>query len=74
MVVGVAKDERADEDPVRPLAHDRVPHRRGVEVAAHAVPRPRRVVALGRDAGVDQLPMRGDLTGVGVDEEESHGG
>ena len=61
--------------PVRPLAQHRVPHRRGVAGCPASRCHGRGgIVALRRDAGVDQLPMRGDLTGVGVDEEESHGG
>ena len=41
MVVAVAKDQRADEDPVLLLAHHRVPHGRRVARALDPVPRPR---------------------------------
>ena len=44
MVRRVSNDQRADEDAPLPLAHDRVPHRRGVARALDAQPRPRRAV------------------------------
>ncbi len=69
----VAKSERADEDPALPLAQHRVPHRRRVAGALDPVPRSLgQPMLVGRARRV-QLPLGGDLTGGGVDEERGHG-
>src|SRR3954452_14061345 len=73
MAAAVGKDERADEDAALALAHDLVPHRRGVAGAVDDVPRARYPGVLGGvDACLDQLPAGRDLTRPGVDEEDGH--
>lgn len=72
MVIPVANSESADEDaPLSPAQHC-VPHGRRVVAALDPQPWPRGRVDLGGDPRLDQLPARGDLTGVRVDEEDSH--
>ena len=56
MVVGVAKNQRADEDALLLPAQHRVPQRRRVARALDPVPRARRVAARVGDPGLDQLP------------------
>ena len=73
MVVAVSKHQRADEDPLLPPAHDRVPQRRGVGRALDPVPWARRLLVRADGARVDELAMGGDLTRGRVDEEHPHG-
>ena len=68
----MANSESADEDAPFTLAQHRVPHGGRVVAALDAQPRTRRQLRFARDARLDQLPTRGDLTGVGVDEEDGH--
>jgi len=70
MVIGVANHHGTDEDSPRLLAHHRVPQRRRVPRPAHRVPRARRQLVGRRDARGDELAMRGDVTRLGVDEEQ----
>ena len=72
MVVGVANDQGADEDPLRLLAHDRVPERARVAISAHGVPRPRGRLDPVGETTRDQLREGGDLTRGRVDEEGTH--
>ena len=72
MMRRVSKDERADEDAPFSLAHDRVPHRRGVARALHAQPRPWRNPVRGGDARCDQLVLGSDGPLSRVDEEDTH--
>ena len=55
MVGRVAKHQAADEDPLLPLAHGRVPHGGGVVAALDAMPRARDLPVLRRDAGLEEL-------------------
>ncbi len=72
MMGRVSKDERADEDPPLPLAHDRVPHRRSVARPLYAQPRPRRDARRRGDPGFDQLVLGSDRPMIRVDEEDAH--
>lgn len=73
MVGRVAKDQAADEDSPLTLSHHGVPHGGGVVAALEAVPGARDLPVGGGDARLDQLALGGDLTCVGVDEEDGHG-
>ena len=70
----MANSESADEDAPFSLAQHRVPH--GGRVVAALDPQPRACgrLGVGRDARLDEPSPGGDLTGVGVDEEDGHGG
>ncbi|CAA9466927.1 MAG: hypothetical protein AVDCRST_MAG13-121 [uncultured Solirubrobacteraceae bacterium] len=59
----MAKDQRADEDALLPLAQHGVPHGGGVARRVDAQPRPRRVALAGGDARVDELMLGGHPTG-----------
>ena len=72
MVVSVAKSQRADEDPLLLLAHDRVPQRRRVARCPGSGARARRhAVRAPAMPGLDELALRGDLTRGRVDEEHA---
>ena len=60
VVVGMSKDQRADEDPALRTPHDRVPERRCVAAALDAMPRARRVAVGVRQPRVDELVLSGD--------------
>ena len=73
VVVGVSKDERADEHARSPCAQHRVPHGRGVVrapgSAARAAAGASMPFAMPR---LDELTLRGDAPGRRVDEEHGH--
>ena len=57
MVVGVAKNQRADEDALLPLSQHRMPQGRRVAGALDPVPRTRRIAARVGDPGLDELAL-----------------
>lgn len=72
MVIAVSKGEGADVDPADLLDEHGVPERGGVIRCVDPKPGSARVPVLDQ-ARVVELSGRGDVTGVGVDEERAHG-
>lgn len=72
MMRGMSKHKRPDEHSSLSLAHDRVPHRRGIAGPLDAQPGPWRRLRSGGDAGLDELVLRRDRAMIRVDEEDTH--
>lgn len=73
-MLSVAKNERADENSPGFLPQNHKPHRRGVGCSLDRMPGARGcVVPRGDQFGLEELPVRSNMTTAGVDEEAPHG-